>query len=468
MPKNFRTGLSSLVCFLLMAVAASPAQTFTTLANFDNADGADPYLMSLVQGTDGNFYGTTSDGGASGYGTVFKMTPKGALTVLHSFDDTDGSYPYAGLVLTTRGNFYGTTSQGGTYGYGTVFEISAAGKLTTLCSFDGSDGAYPYSALVQATNGNLYGTTGGGGASDYGTVFEMTAAGKLTTLHSFGSDGAAPVSALIQATNGNLYGTTDAYGAHDGGTAYEITPAGKLTTIYDFCAQASCTDGGDVYAGLVQAANGSFYGTTFYGGAHGNGTIFEITAAGKLTTLYRFCAETNCIDGALPYAGLVQATDGNFYGTTHYGGIEDTLAGTVFEVTPGGAHTTLHNFCSEPGCDDGGYVSGGLIQSTNGAFYGTTYFGGAYNYRTILSLSVGLGRFVKTDPSSGGVGATVIILGNSLTGSTHVTFNGTAASFKVVSSTEITTTVPKGATTGTVKVTTPGGTLSSNVAFRVP
>jgi uncharacterized repeat protein (TIGR03803 family) len=466
-------------CVFCLAAVALPAQTFTTVANFDNADGAYPYLMSLVQGTDGNFYGTTSDGGASGYGTVFKMTPKGALTVLHSFDDTDGSYPYAGLVLTTGGNFYGTTSQGGTDGYGTVFEITAAGKLTTLHSFDGSEGACPYSTLVQGTNGNLYGTTANGGAggacvSGCGTVFEITATGKLTTLHSFdASDGAAPVSALIQATNGNFYGTTVAYGAHDGGTLFEITPAGKLTTIYDFCSQSNCTDGYGPYGGLVQAANGNFYGTTVYGGAHDTGTVFEITAAGKLTTLYSFCVETNCEDGAWPYAGLVQGTDGNFYGATLHGGTVNTNAGTVFKITSGGTHTTVHNFCSEPGCDDGYYPYGGLIQATNGSFYGTTQFGGASDKcangcGVVFGLAVGLGPFVKTDPTSGIVGAAVTILGNNLTGATSVTFNGTAAAFKVVSSTEITTTVPKGASTGIVKVKTPSGTLTSNVSFRVP
>jgi uncharacterized repeat protein (TIGR03803 family) len=360
------------------------------------------------------------------------------------------------------------------------------GKLTSLYSFcsqpNCTDGAVPEAGLVQATNGNVYGTTSAGGdgadcssKSGCGTVFEITAAGKLTTLYSFCSqpncvDG-YNASALVQATNGNFYGTTAHGGTNYGdGTVFEITPAGKLTTLYSFCSQYGCTDGSEPVAGLVQATNGNFYGTTEEGGANFYGTVFEITPAGKLTTLYSFCSQTNCTDGSWPVAGLVQATNGNFYGTTSAGGANSSCyqgCGTVFEITPAGKLTTLYSFCSQPNCVDGDAAFTGLVQATNGKFYGTTEGGGADGYGTVFSLAVGLGPFVETRPTSGKVGTKVIILGNNLKGTTSVAFNGTAAAFEVVSNTEIKTSVPNGATTGYVMVTTPKKKLKSNVVFRV-
>jgi uncharacterized repeat protein (TIGR03803 family) len=478
-------GLWKTICivfvFCAAAVAAAPAATtFTTLVSFDVTNGADPGLGSLVQGTDGNLYGTTAYGGANssacygnGCGTAFKISAAGTLTTVYSFcsqtNCADGANPSAGLVQATNGDFYGTTIRGGANDYGTVFEITPAGTLTTLYTFAGADGEYPCAGLVQATNGDFYGTTLGGGANDYGTVFEITPAGTFTTLHSFdGTDGEGPNGGLIQATNGNLYGTAGAGGTNGYGTVFKITLGGTLTTLYSFCSQTNCADGEYPDAGLVQATNGNFYGTTYYGGdisacsAYGCGTVFEITPAGKLTTLHSF--DNN--DGDRPSATLVQATNGNFYGTTTLGGAND-VGGTVFEITSGGKLTTLYNFCSQTNCTDGAAPEAGLVQATNGNFYGTTYNGGTNGVGTVFSLSVGLGPFVETLPTSGKVGAKVIILGTNLTGATAVSFDGTAATFTVVSATEIKTTVPAGATTGTVTVTTPGGTLNSNIIFRV-
>ncbi len=458
------------ICLLSMVCAATavalPAQTFTTLVNFDGANGELPYFMSLVQGTDGNYYGTTEGGGAFGEGTIFKVTPGGALTTIYSFCAkiacTDGSLPYAGLVQATNGNFYGTTSEGGANNYGTVFKISLSGTLTTLHSFDYTDGATPASVLVQATNGNFYGTTrNGGNSGNYGTVFEITPQGTLTTLHIFlgytAGDGANPYAGLVQAANGALYGTTLAGGTPNVGTIFRITPAGVLTTLYVFSPD---NDGAEnPYGGLVLAANGDFYGTTFGGGVNGYGTVFKITPGGTLTTLNSF----DDTDGASVDAGLALATDGNFYGTTNAGGA--SRDGTVFKITPSGILTTLHAFDGS----DGSNPSGGLMQATNGSFYGTTYSGGTSEFDgTVFSLSVGLGAFVETQPASGPVGAKIAVLGSNLTGATSVTFNGTTATFGVVSASEIQTTVPPGATTGKVQVTTPGGTLKSNVVFRVP
>jgi uncharacterized repeat protein (TIGR03803 family) len=458
--------------FLLWATTALalPAQTFTTLHSF----GTDGSLAvgGLVQATDGNFYGTTILGGqfcsAYGCGTVFKITPSGTLTTLHSFDYTDGYESDAGLVQGTDGKFYGTTEYGGVYSGGTVFKITASGTLTTLHNFCSQtacpDGLAPLAGLVQATDGNLYGTTSGGGANgNWGTVFKITPGGTLTTLHSFdGTDGYGLKAGLIQATDGNFYGTTEGGGANGYGTVFKITAGGTLTTLHSF----DGTDGTAPFAGLVQATDGNFYGTTEEGGANRYGTVFKITPSGTLTTLHSF-DET---DGAYPLAGLVQGTDGNFYGTTEEGGANGD--GTVFKITPSGTLTTLHSF----DLTDGGDPVAGLVQDTNGTFYGTTEEGGASSAcnsegfngcGTVFSLSVGLGPFVATNPTSGEVGKAVKILGNNLTGATSVTFNGTAAAFTVKSKSEITTTVPTGATTGTVQVVTPRRTLSSNVPFRV-
>jgi uncharacterized repeat protein (TIGR03803 family) len=463
--------ISTCAVFLLCAVTAiaSPAQTFKTLANFDGTDGSLPQLMSLVQGTDGNFYGTTGDGGANNYGTVFRITPDGTITTLHSFDNTDGAFPWAGLVQATDGDFYGTTPIGGANNYGTVFKITPRGKLTTLHSFcstrDCGDGLSPAATLVQAADGDFYGTTSAYYGNLLGTVFKITPGGKLTTLHSFCSephcaDGNYPVGGLVRATNGDFYGTTGDGGVNNNGTVFRMTLSGKLTTLHSF----DSTDGSLPFSTLVQATDGDFYGTTLDGGGAGNpywGTVFKMTPGGKLTSLYSFCSEASCTDGNSPYAGLVQATDGNFYGTTYSGGTVG--GGTVFSISREGKQKTLHSFDST----DGAHPTGGLLQATNGDFYGATLGGGADGDGTVFRLSMGLGPFVTTRPNSGKVGTKVIILGNKLKGTTSVTFNGTAAVFKIVSSTEITTTVPTGATTGKVQVKTPSGTLTSNVNFQV-
>jgi uncharacterized repeat protein (TIGR03803 family) len=445
------------------------AQTFRTLASFNGTDGSLTYYETLAQGMNGNFYGTAERGGTStacsyNCGTVFEMTPAGKLKTLVDLDLTDGSYPYAGLVLASNEEFYGTTSGGGEHGYGTVFKMTGGGKITPLHSFDSSDGANPWAALVQATNGELYGTTsyGGANAGGYGTIFKITRSGTFTSLHSFDiSDGYYPYGKLIQATNGDLYGSTYAGGSGGSGTVFKVTPSGTFTTLHDF----AFTDGGYLYGALLEAANGDFYGTTYGGGPSGNaGTIFKMTPAGDLTTLYAFCLQTGCPDGEHPAAGLVQATDGNFYGTTIAGGTSGL--GTIFEITPKGVETVLHNFDGT----DGETPYGTLVQATDGSFYGTTFYGGPApgGNGTVYRLSTGLAPFIKTIPTAAKVGDTVIILGNKLSGSTSVTFDGTAATFTVNSSgTAITTTVPDGATTGTVEVTTSSGILSSNVPFRV-
>lgn len=482
-----RTGSlpASLMILLLVAAtaAASSGQTFKTLYNFCSInsggyclDGQNPE-MTLVQGANGNLYGSTFNGGPGNHGTIFKITTGGKLTTIYNFCSqascADGSNPQGGLLLSANGSFYGVTNQGGAYGYGTVFKITAAGTLTTLHSFNQTDGAYPEAGLIQATNGNFYGTTYVGGTYSQGTAFEITASGTLTTLHSFCgglcTDGAGPTSGLIQATNGKLYGTAYSGGGScspvtGGGTFYQLTLSGTLTTLDTFCQP----NGFYPNSAPVEGANGDFYATTAAGGDGtntGDGTVYEMTSTGSLTSLYSFCLQAGCADGSDPQA-LILATDGNFYGTTHYGGANNG-AGTVFEITSTGQLTTLHTFPNS-GAQGLNPISA-LLLDTNGTFYGTTFSGGKNgSYGTIFSLATGLAPFVETIPTSGKVGSRVTILGTSLTGATAVSFNGTAATFKVVGSSEITTTVPTGATSGTVTVTNSiGKTLNSSVAFQV-
>jgi uncharacterized repeat protein (TIGR03803 family) len=319
------------------------------------------------------------------------VTPAGVLTNVYSFcfrtNCLDGSGP-EGALVESGGDLYGTTYGGGAHLQGTVFKTTLAGKMTTLHSFAGgtTDGAYPEAGLV-SYNGDFYGTTIRGGANGYGTVFEITRGGKLTTLYSFCSqtncaDGAYPMAGLIQ-VGGNFYGTTAYAGANgNGGTVFELTPGGTLTTLYSFCSQTNCTDGASPYgSGLIQVG-GNFYGATAYGGANNKGTVFELTPEGMLTTLYSFCSQTNCTDGEIPYGGIIQATDGNFYGTTCCGGANN--GGTVFKLTPGGTLTTLQSFNGANGQEP----YGGLLQAGNRDFYGTTDYGGSRLLGVVFKLSI--------------------------------------------------------------------------------
>jgi uncharacterized repeat protein (TIGR03803 family) len=385
--------------------AITPAGALTTLHSFTGSgtDGSGP-TAPMILGTDGNFYGTTAYGGTRGYGTVFRMTPQGVWTNLHSFDwaGGDGNVPWSALVLGTDGNFYGTTYGGGTYGYGTVFLITPDGALTTLYSFtNGEDGGYPYAALVQGVNGNFYGTSHGwstmvAGTSSIGTVFEITPWGYLTTLYAFtdSMDGANPTAGLVLGTNGNFFGAAEVggiigWGGSIGefgrilggtlgwGTLFTMTPDGDFTPL---CVFPGESEGANPGAGLIQAANGLFYGVTERGGTNDDGTVYQMSADGAVTPLYSFTAGS---DGAVPLAALTQGSDGNLYGTTYEGGISN--AGAIFKITPAGVLTTLHTFTNGI---DGGQPFAALVQGTNGNFYGTTSAGGGkYDAGTIFQIT---------------------------------------------------------------------------------
>ncbi len=285
--------------------------------------------------------------------------------------------------------------------------VSTAQTLTTLASFNGTDGKASTGTLIQATDGNFYGTSQTGGTFGLGSVFKVTPSGTVTTLYSFCAlancvDGSGPTAGLVQASDGNFYGTTYYGGSNcvfgnlplsGCGTVFQITPSGQLTTLYNFCQTgdgSTCYDGSEPYSSLIQGSDGNLYGTTVFGGNNindigsstgGYGTIFKITLQGSLTTLFSFCHDLNsggyCLDGAVAYGGVVQASDGNFYGTLYNGGTGlDNSGGVVYKFTSSGKYKVLHNFGSKRNWTDGAYPFDSLIQGTDGNLYGTTRNGG--------------------------------------------------------------------------------------------
>lgn len=360
-----------------VAAALSHAQTFTTLANFSNGTGAtlrNETAYSLVQGPDGNFYGTARDRGANDLGTIFKMTPDGTLTALYSFTgQADGQSPTSGLALGSDGNFYGTNSSA-------IFKITPAGTFTTLYNSlaPGSLAPGPFNGLVRATDGNFY------GMNQANAIFKITPAGVLTVLHTLSAgEGFYPFDSLIQASDGNFYGTTTDFGPNGQCTIFKMTSAGTVTVV------ASLPSGSLPVGPLLQAMDGNFYGVTEDGGSSQSGTIFKMTPGGTLTTLYIFspCSPNGCTNGSQPQAGLIQGKDGNLYGTTGGGGANN--GGTIFQLTPAGALTTLHSFARYAGDSTNGLnPEGTLLQAGNGTIYGTTNGGGTNNFGTVFSLQL--------------------------------------------------------------------------------
>jgi uncharacterized repeat protein (TIGR03803 family) len=460
--------------FTFSLAVCAQAQTFTTLAAFTGLNGEVPFFGPMVQDTNGNYYGSTVGGGKNGAGAIFQLTSAGKLTNLYSFcalaGCTDGKNPLVAPILGSDGNFYGTTTNGGNSNdAGTVYKMTIGGQLTTLYSFcptqPCSDGIGPM-GLIEGSNGNFYGVAQYGGAFGDGTFFELASLGQFKVLHSFCAQpgcgsGASPEASPMQASNGNFYGTAARGGFHSSGVVYEITPAGLYKALYNFCSQTNCADGTYPEATLVQDANGNLYGTTLYGGAYGDGTVFEITPSDQYIVLHSFDGADGT-DGGYPQSAPTVANDGNLYGTTT-NGINN---GNIYQITPEGTYTSLYSFCNPTRCN-AYYATYGLLQGTDGILYGATAYGGSHSSGIAYSFSNNLGPLVKTVPVAAAVGARVIVLGDGLTGSTSVTFNGVSAAFTVNSDTYITATVPAGAATGKVTVTTPTQTLDSNPAFQV-
>jgi uncharacterized repeat protein (TIGR03803 family) len=362
----------------LMALAtSSEAQTFKTLFSLDSASGTYS-VAGLAIGPDGNLYGTAQQGGAHNLGTVFKTDSAGKFTVLYSFTGTDGAYPSAGLTFDSDGNVYGTTMLGGSANRGTVFKVGAKSEIYSFGSKHG-DGAYPIAGVVVDGAGNVYGTTQQGGAHGFGTIFKLSAAGKETILYSFKGvpDGEYPCAGLTLDSKGDLYGTTQLGGpiSQNDGTVFELTSAGKETVLYSFTDANG--DGAYPIGGVVRDDAGNLYGTTSDGGQFGIGIVFEVDKTGKETVLYPF--GQNSGDGLYPFAGLVRDAKGNLYGTTEFAA---NGPGAVFEVTPSGDETLLHTFAGSDGADP----LAALVQDTKGNLYGTTTEGGAHNKGVVFQL----------------------------------------------------------------------------------
>ena len=400
-----------------------------------------------TQGRDGRLYGTTSYGGVRNGISVpaafVRFDPATQnLTIYHRFNDFEGQNVSGGVTLGSDNYFYGTTWNFGDCGL--LYRITVNGTYTVLHNFSGgSDGCDPMGPPIEATDGNFYGTAQ--------IIYRFTRDGVYGVIS--GYYGHQP----IQGSDGKLY-VTSSYGGPDScGTVMKIALYGGLLAIHDFDCNPQ-GGGGDPAGPLTQASDGNYYGVLTFGGTPGKGTLYQLTPSFEVTTLYHF--GDNPTDGILPNGGLVQGTDGNLYGTTSY---RDSSPSTLFQWSLSTGYRQLYVF------PEGTNIAGGLMQHTNGLFYGSTSNGGTHNGGTIFSLDMGLGPFVALVRRQGKVGSNAQILGQGLTGTSSVTFNGIAAtSFNVVSDTYMAAVVPSGATTGPIVVTTPTHTLTSNRNFTVP
>lgn len=464
MKRTHRIALAAAVAALAV-VAARPAvaqATETTLYTFSaqdpmtgaNSDGAQPHC-ALIQAPDNNFYGTATQGGTSGAGTVFRLTPAGGFTILHQFvgGASDGGSPSGGLVLGTDGNLYGVTLNGGPAGCGTVYEITTGGTLTILHAFTGPfapDGCSPYGALTLGADGNLYGVTTFGS----GSIFKIPqGGGTFTTVFTFGSgttDPRLPVAAPIQGTDGNFYGTTVEGGANNTGTIYQLTPGGTFTVLHEFAAitdPMSNTNADGAYPSslLLQASDGNLYGACPFGGSGGDGTIFKIPLGGGAFSVVHNFLQSESIQAN----ALIEANDGNLYGATVGGGTNFT--GEVYQLTLGGAFSIIYNFTSvSSGTNsDGNGVPFPLLQGLDGNLYGAATAGGANMSGTIFSINAGLPRIPSQilgfNPSSVdacGPAFTLQVLGRHFESGSTVTWDGSPLTTTFVSTSELDAYVP--------------------------
>jgi uncharacterized repeat protein (TIGR03803 family) len=400
--KVLRAAGNALLVMLALGTAAalhaqqsadkSRAGTYSLLHSFQCSPDGETPESGLIQDSSGNLYGTTINGGQHDYGTVFKVSFSGVVSVLHSFagPPTDGRNPiYGSLTLDAAGNVYGTTYSGGEFGYGTVFEVGATGTesiLYNFCPQSGCpDGANPFGGIARDSAGDLYGTTYYGGVYRAGVVFKLTTSGTESVLHSFGSssaDGAYPSSNLIRDPSGNLYGTTDGGGTSSAGTVFEVDVSGAENVVYSF----NGIDGGGLYGGgLLRDTSGNLYGVTEYGGANGAGVVFKLIPGDAQSVLLNFTGT----DGEYPIDGLARDAAGNLYGTAPEGGSGANCGfggcGVLFGLTTAAKEIVLHDFNNSS--SDGTNPVGGVVRDSSGNLYGTLSGGGAYGCGAVFKFT---------------------------------------------------------------------------------
>jgi uncharacterized repeat protein (TIGR03803 family) len=463
---------SALAIALLMAVPMQ-GQTPTTIYTFAGGNGnpANPENNSVAQGRDGNFYFTTCVP-LSIESVMFNITPSNTLNTVYT--PSNCSY---GLTLGTDGNLYSTTGNNDGAGglYGSVYKVTPTGTETLLHTFtNGTDGSYPYWPPIEGTNGIFYGTTQAQIANS--TAYSVTSSGTFTTIHTFtGSDG-QNVNGLVQGSDGNFYGSTQSGGTSGDGVIFKMTPTGTVTVLHNFAG----TDGAVGRWDLIQAKDGNFYGVTLNGGTNGAGVLFKITSTGTYTVLYNFPSTGNQYSGNFPYSGVIQATNGLLYGVTGNQGGPFAFGSIYSFNTTTSTFTTLYSFT---GGTDGGQPFGPLLQHTDGLLYGTTYVGGngscstveydgelvgTSGCGTVFTENIGAKPFINLSSTSGKVASQVGIYGQGFSSSSVVKFNGVQATkITLTGTTYITATVPTGATSGYVTVTTGSTTLTSTAKYTV-
>jgi uncharacterized repeat protein (TIGR03803 family) len=466
----------------------TPSGTLTALHDFGAPNGF--VIGGVTLGTDGRFYGVVINGGIGPHGAVFKLTGGGNLTTLYSFKGgADGRAPLVPPIEGIDGNFYGTAAAGGagvcSQGCGTVYEVPSSGAERTLHMFSGADGASPHAPLVQGTDGNFYGTTYSGGYKGNGTIFRISPSGSFLSLFNFhGTNGSNPLAGLIQGSDGAFYGATINGGAFNAGVVFRFAQ-GTFTVLHNFTGGA---DGSAPNGGVVQATDRSLYGTTA-GASCGGGTIFRVTPTGEFATLYNFASDGST--GCGPLSTLLQRTDGLLYGTTSGGGSFGGGVAFSFDVGIGPFVTFL------PAARQVGHTVEILGQGFTGtsavSFNGTP--AAAFNvltdtYLTAIVPSGATSGPIKVttpsgaltsnkqflvkpqitsfSPASGPVGTSVVVTGVSLSQTSKITFNSVVAtSFTVNSDAQVTVTVPTGAASSKIGVTTTGAPTYSQTAFTV-
>lgn len=521
--------LSTICCFAMAVtlVVAVPArgQTFSVVASITDHAYSNP-SGQIVQGRNGDVYAVTPDngwlfstttlgafagvyqvGGPSGVtlgsdgnlytnlvydrvacGEVDKVTPLGVFTLLASICGNDGAFPYSAPIQAPNGIFYGTTSAGGSNGDGTIYSVTESGTLALLHTFAGTDGSTPYAPLVVGSDGNLYGGTYYGGTNNDGVLFRITPNGTYTVLHNLaGTDGTNIYNGLCLGRDGNLYGVTRIGGTENGGVIFKLTNSGVYTVLYNITNTYS-----EPASSLVQASDGNLYGVLGQGNSSQPGWIYSVSTTGTFTILHEFCQETNCTDGSAPTTPLIQHTNGILYGFTLQGGTGTQYDGTFYSLNIGAQpFVRLMSTSGKEGAkieiQGQGFKSASVVkfggtQATTVTRSGATFLiatvpagalTGAVTVATGSTTLTSLQTFkvLPTAPSftppSGAVGTPVTITGTGLMQTTKVAFNGKSASFTVVSDTEITATVPTGATTGKIAITTKGGTTETSTSFTV-